>query len=749
VGGERRPRRAGVSSFGISGTNAHIVLEQAPEAGGETPDGDGVAPPPGPFPLVLAAKTEPALRQAAARLASRLRAEPELDPLDVAWSLATTRTAFEHRAVALGEDRAGLLAALADLAAGSTGPDAIVAEARRGKLAFLFTGQGSQRLGMGRELYETFPAFAAGFDAACERLDEELGESLAAIVFGAGEEAAATLEHTAYAQPALFALEVALFELARSRGLKPDLLAGHSIGEVVAAHLAGVLSLADAAKLVVARGRLMGALPEGGAMLAVAAAERDALAYLAGRDGGPAIAAVNSPFSTVLSGSEKEVEAARAHFDASGTKTKRLAVSHAFHSPLMEPMLAEFDEVARGISYAEPRIPIVSGLSGKPLTAAEATDPGYWVRQVREPVRFGDAVAALREEGASAFVELGPDAVLCAMAAESLAGAGPGASAALIPTLRPDRPEPEAFVAALATAHAAGATLDWEAFFGGAGKRVALPTYPFQRERFWLSASAEAGDVSAAGLSDPDHPLLGAALEDPVGGGLSLTGRISLADEPWLADHAVAGTVLLPGAVLLELALRAGEEGGCETIEELVQEAPLILPRRERCRCRYRSPAPTRRVGARSRSTPARRAVPRRRPRPGPATPPVCSRRGPSTGASASTPGRRRVPRRSRCGASRTGPPSWASSSDPPSAACGRPGGAARRSSPRSPWTRMRQPASPCTRRCSPPRPSARTCWARTSTDRPCRPSGAARESPPARRPRCGCASRRPVTNGP
>ncbi len=579
--GNGRPRRAGVSSFGISGTNAHVIVEEAPAPPAvEASEEGGEVPLAGQIPLVLSTKAEPGLIDAAERLAAHLEDSPDLDPTDVAYSLATTRTAFEHRAVILGENREELLASLASLANGDPSPSVLSARARDGKLAYLFTGQGSQRLGMGKELYESDPHFRAAFDAACEQLDQHLEAPLKEIVFAKGKKAAAKLEDTAYAQPALFAIEVALYEALAKRGLKPDLLAGHSIGEIAAAHLAGVLDLADAAKLVAARGKLMGALPAGGAMAAIEATEEEVAESIEGREAELSIAAINGPSSTVISGAEEAVEAVRAQWEERGRKTKRLAVSHAFHSPLIEPMLEQFAAVANTLTYSEPKIAIVSNVTGETLSPEQATDPAYWVAHVRQPVRFADAVEALREQGASTYLELGPDPVLCAMARETLGEEGD--QAAFVPTLRESRPEADAISTAIGGAHAAGAKLDWAAFFAGTGaKRVPLPTYAFQRRRYWLASTAGGfGDQAAPGTAAADHPLLGAAVElaDGRGGGLLLTGRLSLSTHPWLADHAVGGTAILPGTAFLELALRAAEQVDAESVEELALQAPLVLP---------------------------------------------------------------------------------------------------------------------------------------------------------------------------
>jgi acyl transferase domain-containing protein/NAD(P)-dependent dehydrogenase (short-subunit alcohol dehydrogenase family)/acyl carrier protein len=585
------PRRAGVSSFGASGTNAHLILEEAVDAGPGEGEGESAAPAeradtrPGPILLPLSAKTEVALAAAAGRLAAHLQENPEVDVLDAAYSLATTRTQLEQRAVVVGDDRDQLLRGLAAVREGEAGAGVALGRARTGaKLAYLFSGQGSQRPGMGSELYAAHPAFAEAFDRVCEPLDAELGLSLREIVFDSGEGAAERLADTAFAQPALFAIEVALFRLLESFGLAPDLLAGHSIGELSAAHLAGVFSLADAARLVAARGRLMGELPGGGSMLALQATEAEAVEAIRGSEAELSLAAINGPRSVVLSGAEAAIAAAEEHWRAAGRKTKRLEVSHAFHSPLIEPMLAQFEVIARELDYAEPRIPIVSNLSGALLSAEQATDPAYWVSHARQPVRFADAVRALRGQGATAFLELGPEAVLSAMAQECVEGedaAGPAGSFA--PSLRAKQAEPTTLALAAATAQAGGIALDWETLFRPAApRRVKLPTYPFQRKRYWLDSTTQGGPaaLSAAGQAPADHPLLGASIAVAGGDAVLLTGRISRSTHPWLGDHALGGAVPLPGTALVEMALRAGAEHGAATLEELVLQAPLVLPER-------------------------------------------------------------------------------------------------------------------------------------------------------------------------
>jgi pimaricinolide synthase PimS1 len=572
-----RPRRAGVSSFGLSGTNAHVILEEAPAVEGEPPAGEAPVLPA--TPLSLSAKDPEALRGQAVRLVGHLRDDPELDLSDVAFSLATTRATLEHRATAIGADREELLEILGALAGGKPHPGLVQGRATSGKLAFLFSGQGAQRPGMGRELYESFPVFAEALDEICAELDPLLDRSLKELLFAEeGSEEAALLDATQFTQPALFALEVALFRQLQAWDLAPDYLLGHSIGELSAAHVAGVFSLPDACKLIAARGALMGALPEGGAMVAIEAGEEEIASDL---PEGLSIAGINAPDSVVVSGSEDAALKLAETWKQKGRKTTRLRVSHAFHSELMEPMLDEFAAVAQSITFNPPAIPVLSNLSGELLTDEQATDPAYWVAQVRQPVRFADGAAHLASQGVTTAIELGPDGVLCAMAQGSFVAADKEAVA--VPLLRKDRAESTALLGALASAQANGAPLDWSRLLPGA-KRIPLPTYAFQRKRYWLEPQAGEADVAGAGLGAADHPLLGAATSLPglgeEDGGWLLTGRLSLQTHPWLADHAVHGSAILPGTGFVEMALKAAEQVGAAQVEELTLEAPLVLPER-------------------------------------------------------------------------------------------------------------------------------------------------------------------------
>nr|WP_231500434.1 SDR family NAD(P)-dependent oxidoreductase [Saccharothrix sp. NRRL B-16314] len=380
------------------------------------------------------------------------------------------------------------------------------------------------------------------------------------------------MNETEFTQAALFAVEVALFRLVESLGMRPDFLIGHSVGELAAAHVAGVLSLADACALVVARGRLMGALPAGGGMAAVQATEEEVVPSLDAFAGRLSVAAVNGPQAVVVSGDLDALDEWLPSWQH--RKTTRLKVSHAFHSHLMDPMLAEFRKVAEGLTFNAPRIPIVSNVTGKSVSS-ELTEPGYWVDHVRQPVRFMNGVRTLQAEGVTKFFELGPDGVLTAMARQSL----DDDDIVFASTLRARHAEPETFAGFLAQAHFAGAPIDWPAFYADTGaRRVELPTYAFQRERYFLPSSAGATDPASSGLGRLEHPVLAAAV--PVGDRDEwvFAGRMSQDTVPWVRDHVVLGMVIVPGAALVELALAAGRQTGNRGLEELVLEAPLVLP---------------------------------------------------------------------------------------------------------------------------------------------------------------------------
>ncbi|MEU3877903.1 type I polyketide synthase [Streptomyces sp. NPDC029704] len=571
-----RPRRAGVSSFGISGTNAHVILEEPPEP---TPP-----PRPGtPLPLVLSAKTPTALQSLARTLHDHLTTTPTPpETADVTHTMAVRDSGFPYRAAFPARDRDALLAGLGELAGGD--PADRDDKAPTGRRLFMFAGQGTQRAGMGRQLYDTFPVYAGAFDEACAALDTHLERPLRSVVHAHPATAEALLlDRTEYAQPALFAAELALYRLVRSWGVVPDLVMGHSVGELVAAHVAGVFSLEDAAALVAARGRLMQAAPADGSMVSVRASLAEVEPLLDGREDRAGVAAVNTSTAVVVSGEAGTVAEITAELASRGHKAVPLTVSHAFHSPLMEPVLEPFRDVAEKIAHRPPLLPVLSNVTGGPADPAELATPQYWVEHIRRPVLFAEGVRAARAAEAVHFVEIGPGSTLAALASAVLAEADAGPER----PGRPDRPrrnvvalqrgardEAVALVEGLAAGYARGLAVDWTTVAGawGTGRTTPLPTYPFEHRRYWLDPGPATPAAGAGG-----HPFLGAGLEDPESGSVVWSGRLSPRDHPWLTEHVVGGRTLLPGAVLAELVCRAGREAGYGRVDELVLEEALSL----------------------------------------------------------------------------------------------------------------------------------------------------------------------------
>nr|UPI48933.1 type I polyketide synthase [Micromonospora sp.] len=555
-----RPRNAAVSSFGISGTNAHLILGEAPEPSRPsepsepgTPDPteieaseDGPAAVEKPLPVLLSAKTEAALYEQAAQLRDFVATEHSAELADIAHTLATERSHFEHRAsvvTATTEDLVQQLQALEPVVAKS------------GKVAFLYSGQGAQHAGMGRELYDTFPVFAEALDAACEHLDPALKQ----IMFADDPE---KLNQTLYTQPALFAYQTALHALLLDWGITPHYLLGHSLGELTAAHTSGTLPLADAAALVTARAQAMHNTPTG-AMASINASPDETAPTLVD---GVSIAAINTAHSTVISGPPEAVQHIVQHWKEKGTRTRLLTTSRAFHSSLMDQAARPLTEAAQGITHHPSTIPVISNLTGQP---AEHT-PTYWADHLLGTVKYHQAVQYLDQQGVTTFIEIGPDATLTTLTADTTT------TAATIALQHPKKQQTTTLLTGITHAHNSGATVDWPKILP-AGRHADLPTYPFEQRRYWLDNPTATTDLTAAGLDTSDHPLITATVELPDGNHL-FTGRVSLDSHPWLGDHRVRDSVVLPGAAYVDMALHTAHHIGCDTVDELVLHAPLLLP---------------------------------------------------------------------------------------------------------------------------------------------------------------------------
>ena len=467
--------------------------------------------------------------------------------------------------------RAELLSGLEALSGGKLPVGCLREEVRAaGKLAWLFTGQGSQHVGMGRGLWQEWPAFREAFDAACAALDPHLGGSLREVIWAAPSQAK-TLDETGWTQPALFALQVGLAALWRSWAVEPDVVVGHSIGELSAAYVAGVFSLEDAARLIAARGRLMQALPRGGAMVSIAASAAEVGEAIAAHAGRVSIAAVNGPLSVVISGEEAGVLAVSEAFAAKGSRTKRLPVSHAFHSALMDPMLEEFRRVAASVAYRSARIEVVSNVGGQ-VAGSELSTPEYWVRHVREAVRFADGIAALHAAGVTEYLEIGPKPTLLGLVPACLPAQAKEPT--LVASLRSERAEAVTILQALGAHYACGGRVAWESVFPGGGRRVELPNYPWQRKRYWVEAAA----TQQRPGQPTGHPLLGVRLS-LAGSNTVYESVLTRSEQGWLYDHLVGDQVVMPGAALADLMRAAGEHrlNAAVEVSSLVLQAPLVL----------------------------------------------------------------------------------------------------------------------------------------------------------------------------
>ncbi|GAB4924015.1 type I polyketide synthase [Mycobacterium avium subsp. hominissuis] len=564
-----RPRRAGVSSFGISGTNAHVIVEQyEPET--VAPQGGDVV-----VPWVLSARSAEALTNQAARLLARVKADPGVRVLDVGWSLVSTRSRFEHRAVIVGADGAQLLRRLADLAGGQPGAGVVTGRAQPvGKTVFVFPGQGSQWPGMGAQLLDRSTVFAEHMHRCAGALAEHVDWSLIDVIRGAP--GAPGLDRVDVVQPALWAVMVSLAELWRSVGVVPDAVIGHSQGEIAAACVAGALSLQDAARVVALRSRLLVRLSGRGGMVSLACGRSRAEQLIAPWGERLNIATVNGISAVVVSG---EVDALTELLDrcaADDIRARRIDVDYASHSVQVEEIRDSLAEALRGIAPRSSAVAFFSTVTGELMDTA-ALDGDYWFRSIRQTVQFERAVRGAAEAGYRAFIECSPHPVLTAAIEETMPDGGQGC---VIPSLGRDDGGPDRFWLSAGQAFVSGVVVDWCAALDGlGGRRVDLPTYGFVRQHFWLpGGSTGSSDVAALGLRGAEHGLLGAVLPRPDSGGVVLTGRLSTSAQAWLADHAVGDTVLFPGAGFVELAIRAGDEVGCGVIDELTLSAPLPLP---------------------------------------------------------------------------------------------------------------------------------------------------------------------------
>ncbi|BBJ38461.1 hypothetical protein SSPO_011790 [Streptomyces antimycoticus] len=568
------PRRVGVSSFGVSGTNAHVILEQAPEA--EAVEAAGTEGVEGPVAWVVSGRGAEGLRAQAGRLRDFVAERPEYGAADVALSLVTTRSVLEHRAVVVGSDRQELLAGLGAVAEKSAHPGVVVGEsATPGRSVFVFPGQGAQWVGMAVGLMESSPVFAEAM-AECEAaLAPHVDWSLAEVLRGA--DGAPGYDREDVVQPVLFAVMVSLARLWRSVGVLPDAVMGHSQGEIAAACVAGALSLEDAAKVVALRSRVIAAgLAGRGGLVSIGLPIDQVRERIAAWNGAVSVAAVNGPGSVVVAGDAKALDELFAAFDGEEVRVRRVAIDYASHSVLVEEVREELLKVLADISPRSSEVPFYSTVTGEPMDTA-GLDAEYWYRNLRQTVELETTTRRLIADGHSAFVEVSPHPVLRLPVQQTVEAAE--AEAVVLGTLRRDDGGLQRFLTSAAELFTHGVQVDWAAALEErGGRRVGLPTYAFQRDRYWLEAPAGVGDVGSVGLGSLGHPLLGAVVSLASGGGVLLSGRLSLATHGWLADHAVHGVVLLPGTAFVELAVQAGDQVGCGRVEELILEAPLIVP---------------------------------------------------------------------------------------------------------------------------------------------------------------------------
>ncbi|MCP4167536.1 MAG: SDR family NAD(P)-dependent oxidoreductase, partial [Chloroflexi bacterium] len=577
----RNGRVAGLSSFGFSGTNLHVLLASAPEPVQRAKPVTGPQVEHSHQVLALSAKSEAALSALAGRYRSYLEQEQgEIQLADMCYTAAVGRSHFGHRAALVGSSAQALGVQLEALQQGRAVAGLYSAQVgTKPKTAWLFTGQGSQYAGMGQQLYETQPSFRSTLNRCAEILDEHIEISLLEVLFGANnggalgllldhDEAEAWLKWTANTQPAFFALEYALAKLWQSWGIQPDVVMGHSVGEYVAACLAGVFSLEHALELIATRGRLMQALPSGGVMLAVMAPAERVQAFVADHSDVISIAGINGPKNTVISGEGSAVKVIAERLQEHGIHSHTLKVSHAFHSPLMQPMLAEFERVASQMDYHKPQLPIISNVTGR-RAGAEIATPEYWVKHVMSPVHFAQGMATLAKENVIAFLEVGPQPLLLNMGQQCL----PEHEGLWLPSLRRGQLDWQQMLSTLAQLYVSGVEVDWSGFDQDYSRRkVPLPTYPFQRRPYWIPLAPEG--IDETDLSQK-YTLLGRRQELAPSGDILYTQRINEQQYPWIADHRVYETTIVPGATYMVMALQATDEA--VFVRDVIFQEPLIL----------------------------------------------------------------------------------------------------------------------------------------------------------------------------
>ncbi|WP_261717704.1 type I polyketide synthase [Streptomyces sp. FZ201] len=575
---DERPRRAAVSSFGISGTNAHVILEQAPAPEPTEPfavPGEGGLAGSAVVPWLISARTSEALADQAQRLVDTVA---DHTPADIGWSLLTTRAMLNHRAVVWGSEPSELAAALGALASGGVAPNVVTGATGTDSgagVVFVFPGQGSQWVGMGRRLLKSSPVFAARI-AECEvALSTYVDWSLTEVLRGDDD---AWMQRVDVVQPVLWAVMVSLASVWESLGVEPAAVIGHSQGEIAAAAVVGALSLGDAARVVALRSAaIRDELAGRGGMLSLATGPERAAEWVGPYGDRVSVAVYNGPDATVVAGDPQALDEIAATAEAAGVRARRVPVDYASHSTQVEAIEARLLETLAPVVPQESRIPLISTVTGDVLDTSKM-DASYWYEGLRRPVRFTEAVQQALSYGR--FVELSAHPVLT-MGVQAIAEAAEK-PVTVVGTLRRDEDESARFIASAAELWVQGTDIDWTAVYAGrTAYRVDLPTYPFQHRRYWLESGAATANVTGAGLTAADHPLLGAAVSLAVDGGVILTGRLSTRSHPWLADHAVAGTVLFPGTGFVELAIRAGDEVGCGHLAELTLQSPLVLPEPE------------------------------------------------------------------------------------------------------------------------------------------------------------------------